>query len=721
MPSLSNFFEQALGPTKGYFCVAARKTKGRFTEQFFAYPEDMDKALEFIRDRKITENVYFCPQVLSEKRRVKENVTLVSAIWADLDDCPPEVMHISPSVVLETSTQRWQALWYLNEEVLGADAEAVARKIAYGHSDQGSDRSGWDLTQLLRVPGTFNHKYTTDNGSPQVRITKWDVELTYPLSIFDVYAQVPGYEYLDIPFPDNMVLEKGEEILERYRFRLNGAAFTTFFRQLEVGGDRSTALFRLEMYCFEAGMNTTEIFQVARDSVVNKFTDEMLLWKDICRAFSKFRENNRTLASPPKDELSILRPEEMQLLQTLPENFVDRYIAWAKTVGDAAEQYHVAGAFVALSSMLCGAIRLPTSFGTIAPNVWFMLLADTTLTRKSTAMDLAMDCITEIDESIMMATDGSMEGLMTALSVRDNMPSVFLRDEFTGLVEQMHKKDYMAGMPEFLAKIYDGKTQKRMLRKEEIKVKSPRFIIFAGGIKTKMQRIIQHEHVESGFLPRFVIITAMSDISKVKPLGPPLEQNTTGRNSIVSELKELRQRYPGTRAVTSGGKVIGIEHVAQDISMSQRAWLRFNELDQTLMQIGLDSGDLSDIVVPMNARLSISILKCAMLVAAARTHEGPVVISEWDLIKAAQYGDSWRRYAQDIIVNVGKSEVEHKVTIVLHAIQKKKSFARSRLMQTYHLTAREMNDIEATLINRGLISRGGEGRAVTYNSLLGEN
>ena len=95
-----------------------------------------------------------------------------------------------------------------------------------------------------------------------------------------------------------------------------------------------------------------------------------------------------------------------------------------------------------------------------------MILAETTLTRKTTAMDIPMDLLAEVDESAIMATDGSLEGLFTNLSMRPKKPSVFLRDEFSGLIDAMTKKDYMAGMPEMLTKLYDGKFQRRLLRKE---------------------------------------------------------------------------------------------------------------------------------------------------------------------------------------------------------------------------------------------------------------
>jgi hypothetical protein len=718
MPGLKGFFLSAYGDTEGYMCIASRKKSGQFQERFFKFPEDFGDVAEFVRSKTMVENVYFCPQLLTEKKRDKKHVGLVQCVWSDLDDCHPDNLHVQPSISLETSPGRYQAIWTLDKPVDAETAEAISRRIAYGHAQEGSDRSGWDLTQLLRVPGTRNFKYG-DAEPPYVQVLVWDPELIYSVDDFYMYPQVEGYEYLDIPFPD-LTVRTGQEVLEDVRHKINGAAFTLFHRELAEGADRSALLFRLEMYCFEALLSMAETFQVCRDASCNKFDEDIRLWKDICRARARFDTNRKQSSMPPSGEISLLSDSEKTLIKELPPTFVDRYIEWAKTVGDAAPQYHVAGAFVALSSVLAGSIKLPTSFGTVQPNVWFLLLADTTLTRKSTAMDLAMDLIMEVDESILMATDGSLEGLTTALSARSGQPSVFLRDEFTGLVDQMHKKDYMAGMPEFFAKIYDGKTQKRLLRKEEIIVRDPRLIIFGGGIKSKMTRILSFEHVESGFLPRFVIITAESDISRVKPLGPPVALNIEGRDRILAELRDINQRHSSNVPISVNGKVVGMTRQAQDIKMSQDAWHRFNILDQTLSQIGLDAGEMADVVVPTNARLAASMLKCAMLLAAARTEEGPVEVTEYDILKAASFGDQWRRYAQEIVLNVGKSEAEHKITLVLNAIQKKQTMTRSRVMQTYHLTAKEMSEIENTLVNRGLITKGGEGRGISYNTLLQE-
>lgn len=713
MAGLEDFFAAAFGETEGYCCIATKHSSGKFDEHFFKYPEQAEAIVRTVRARALAEDVYFCPQLTNVAKRVKTNVELCASIWADLDNCEPSNLHVAPTCAWQTSPGRYQAIWSLDEAVDPEDAEEISRRIAYGHTDQGSDRSGWDLTQLLRVPGTRNYKYGQGAEAPQVRIVAWN-DNKYALEAFSSYPQVEGYEYLDIPFPD-FIPEKGEEILERNRFKINGAVFSLYHRAPET--DRSSALFRLEMYCLEANLSAAETFQVCRDSACNKFEDNHLrLWKDICRAQGRHKDQIRVATLPPSSEPSLVTDiEKAEVLRD--DSFVERYVEWAKTVGDAAWQYHEAGAFIMLSSILSGSLRLPTSYGAVLPNLWFMILADTTLTRKSTAMDLATDIVMEVDESILMATDGSLEGLMTSLQARAGKPSLFLRDEFTGFMEQMGKKDYLSGMKEFLTKLYDGRQQKRLLRKEEIIIRDPRLIMFAGGIKSKMQRIVTSEDVESGFMPRFIFITAESDPKRVKPLGPPVEVSTEGRDVIVAELRRIRDTYVLTEPIMLGDKVVGVRDRVQDVKMTAEAWLRYNQVEQTLTDLGVSAGsELVETLVPMYVRLAVNILKAALLLAASRC-EDQVVVGVQDIVRAASYGDVWRRYAQDIIVNVGKGSAEHKIGLVLNAIQKKKTFPRSKLMQTYHLTAREMDDISKTLIQRGLITDGGAGRAMVYNTV----
>src|SRR5271166_4096826 len=111
-------------------------------------------------------DVYFCPNLFSRPRRRKELVLPSCWLYADLDTVIPvrTAAELSPTVAWETSPGRYQAMWQLDGHLDPAQHEILNRKLTYA---LGADKGGWDLTQVLRVPGTINHKYAE---KPEVKL-----------------------------------------------------------------------------------------------------------------------------------------------------------------------------------------------------------------------------------------------------------------------------------------------------------------------------------------------------------------------------------------------------------------------------------------------------------------------------------------------------------------------------------------------------------------------
>ena len=61
-----------------------------------------------------------------------------------------------PTAIVVSSPGREQYWWRLSRPVAPEEGEDLNRRLAYAMA---ADLSGWDLTQLLRVPGTRNRKY----------------------------------------------------------------------------------------------------------------------------------------------------------------------------------------------------------------------------------------------------------------------------------------------------------------------------------------------------------------------------------------------------------------------------------------------------------------------------------------------------------------------------------------------------------------------------------
>jgi hypothetical protein len=717
---IAAFFKVIFGQAAtGKVCIALldRSTKS-FQETYFRWPQELDQVVDFCTNSGEKYEVYFCPQILKSNGRTKANIKYCTVAWADLDTCDPAKCLVRPSIEVESSPGRFQAYWLFEELAEPEVAEDISKRIAYYHKKDGADSSGWDLTQILRVPYTLNHKYTPPE---KVKITHSKRNL-YRQGDFVAYPEARGAEFVDMPPAEQFPDTDPEALLQSRRLKLNPVAFQLLNEEptrTNAAGEISWSedLWRLMLLSFEAGLSREEVFVVARGAKCNKYArdgkPEAYLWKEVGRAYQKHMENLNVVVVPDNVLGPLLTEEEKEYVKD-KETFVDRYVEWASGLGDAAVQYHEAGAFIILSALLAGRVVLPTSFGNMLPNLWFMLLADTTLTRKSTSMDLSVDLLMEVDPDAVMATDGSIEGMLSALSTRPGRASIFLRDEVTGLLESMTRREYMAGMAELLTKLYDGRTLKRVLRKETIEVRDPVLVMFAGGIRNRMQQLVTLEHVSSGFLPRFVFLTATSDMERVQPLGPPTERDLGNREVLLEEMRSIIRHYHVTQDVTIHATGVTIPAPKKWLAqLTPEAWQRYGLFERKLLQLGIES-ERPDIMTPVYDRLAKSTLKAAVLLAAAESRDDSVIVGIDHLLQAMLRADKWREYAVDIINGVGKSADERDLERIMVMIKKSPGITRSRIMRAFHLTAPRATALFTTLEQRGLVRSNSYGKGTTY-------
>jgi RecA-family ATPase len=130
-------------------------------------------------------DLYFCPVLFKENKRQKEFALATNILWADLDPVHPNDCRLKPSIAWESSPGRYQALWFLTVEVSAEEASQLSKRIAYA---DGGDRSGWDVTQVLRIPGTHNYKY---DSAPEVQLL-WAKRNAY--SVDEIMAAYPQIE-----------------------------------------------------------------------------------------------------------------------------------------------------------------------------------------------------------------------------------------------------------------------------------------------------------------------------------------------------------------------------------------------------------------------------------------------------------------------------------------------------------------------------------------------
>lgn len=718
------FFEYLFSKDEGYVVIATTRPPARadtYNEQFFEWPAQKSEVFDFIDKVTPTHNVYYCINVFSVPRRKKENAIPQNLVWADLDSARPDQLAIPPQCVVESSPNRFQGVWRLDQKVDPTVAENYSKRIAYHHADIGVDK-GWATTKMLRVPGTYNFKYALDD--PPVVELRSMLQTMLPIDLFEALPppEVSADEIPDTAVPEIEKLPTSEMIIYRYQNAMIQLGLSSLFAKFyseEPEQDWSKALWRLISLCFDAGMTAEECFVIAKNSKCNKYERDSRpdshLWRDILKKEIEHQVNlsfmvgNKLLILP-----QLLTSEETD---TVSPTIVDDYLKWAVDATDAVPVYHELGCAVLLSSLLSASLRLDVRNSKIVPNIWGMVLGDSTLTRKTTAMDMAMDFVLEIDRDLILGSDASAEGLMTALSGRPQQVSIFYRDEITGFFHSLQKKEYMSTVPEIMTKLYDvPKYLVRRLRKDTYVVSEPIFVFFGGGIRDKLYSLVPDEFFLSGFMPRFLVVNGYADTVNIRPLGPPDGEDTGQRQNLMETFRALYRMYSQDQiAITAPDGTTTTMMPEVEVFFTGDMWKRAAKIEQTLV----DAAKLSlehDKALPAFSRMYVSLLKLTMLFAAARQEPDnhKVVANMGDLINATSYIQRWGRDMVDLILNSGMGSDEVIIRGIYSTVERNPGILRSALMDKFRLDANKMSLYEKTLIERLLINTVKRGRGTLY-------
>lgn len=408
--------------------------------------------------------------------------------------------------------------------------------------------------------------------------------------------------------------------------------------------------------------------------------------------------------------------------EDLPGTFIDAYAEWAHTLTDAPKQYHKAIGASILSTVMTPHISLRTSFGVFVPNIWIMILAGTTLTRKSTSLDIARRLLDDVMDDYLLATDGSPEGLLTELGVRDGKISLFHRDEITGFMSAVIHKEYMSGLLEGFTRLYDGQPEVRMLRREKIEINNPHLIIMSGGIKSRMEEIVGMDHIRSGFLPRFIFVTGTTTPEQMRPIGPPSDEEImpllgeeSPRDRIVNKLWRIHHFYNEPEKVDEEPAVIKIAGITKltappkpkqvKLQGTPEFWLRLQQLEEDSRNLGAASSD-PNLYGPLYDRLKNSILKVAILLCGADLRDK---ITDEDLQKAIYLGEEWLTTVTEFALAIEQqphlNEWEKRCEKIAGWVraQHPVSHTQTEVMQRFRIRKRDIVDIEETLMARRMV------------------
>lgn len=284
----------------------------------FYWPRDKDKIIDHMASHEM-HDLYWCPVVFEEPARQEQNAGPEYCLWADLDDVDPNLIEdYPPSIAWETSPDRFQALWlmsYRTRRAMSAPGMENQRLTYY----LGADKSGWDSTQLLRVPGWVNHKpeYKKNGEFPRGKLLWTDGRQYEP----DEFDDLPEVEFTTADVSDAIEFDiehiDRHKVIARVKLKLNKRARAAL-SATQASGDVSNELFYLMRCLADVGCSLAEIVAVTRETVWNKFegrADEMK--RLITEAGKAISQRSEAKTQEVEEELDQERPDPDLLVNLL--------------------------------------------------------------------------------------------------------------------------------------------------------------------------------------------------------------------------------------------------------------------------------------------------------------------------------------------------------------------------------------------------------------------
>lgn len=332
-----------------------------------------------------------------------------------------------------------------------------------------------------------------------------------------------------------------------------------------------------------------------------------------------------------------------------PASFVARYVALGLRRTDAPATAHEAMAVAVLSALAGPAPRLPiaTEAGGWRLALWVMYIAASTFGRKTTVLEFARAIITAVlGENAVLNWEGSPQGILQRLQEQDGKATVFVRDEYSGLMAQMNRGGHLAGLPQLFIRSFDGKplenvrTRKKNADGEKIedtdRVTNPYLVKATASVFDAFVERCTIDNVLDGYLARFIFVTGRATPQPVKRLTPDI-------------IKEHERLVESAREFHAKAKRLSLLEITD--AVLERNW----NLEQDWAAEALHSSR-PDAAAPALKRLSESVLKVAALLAIDGTDPDTTpVVTAADYAHAQRMGEGWKQAALDVIEKLGQT------------------------------------------------------------------
>lgn len=243
--------------------LSTKSLDGHWEDHKFLFNDHLESKLKiwFKKYSPKKYDLYFCPLPYSSNRRDKNKVEPLNILWSDIDD--GSISKVPPSILWKSSNKRYQGIWLLDKKYNPLDVEETNQDLAYY---LGADKGGWDLTQVLRIPGTLNHKYDPPNRVRKYKTTGEVFKLRKITKKVSKGRKKTNKEEVNISSKDEL-----GKLIVKYKSKISRKTIRLLMQERVEAGKRSDMLWFMENQLSDAGIPPDDIINLIKYSKWNKY------------------------------------------------------------------------------------------------------------------------------------------------------------------------------------------------------------------------------------------------------------------------------------------------------------------------------------------------------------------------------------------------------------------------------------------------------------------
>lgn len=628
-----------------------------------------------------------CPREIESG--TEENIKTITALWVDLDIPVAEAMEklkefpLQPSITVN-SGRNTHLYWLLKDpESVQSNTKGILKGLA---QTLGADHC-FDLPRVLRLPGTKNFKDL--NNPKDVEMVAFEPDIQYTLSDFSSYeVEIPKKNEQPAFFSN----ETPEICLEN--LEISGGTLELILHGKRDGDkypSRSEADYKVVCDLVKGGCSD-DVIKAIFDSypIGSKYReqDERYLKRTIenarkdVAAQDALLKSYEVMADDPKavpDAARTDRELPSFTLDLFPEGLLRDYVEFAYPLTEAPIQYHMAVGLIMVASILGRNVFLEEGAATFYPNLYMLVIGESGITRKSTALRMVNKFIPYINPDLIMGTNLSLEGFIEAF--RDHPYRLMIYDEIKHLLVN-DSKPYGAGLISAITAVWDNppfyRIELKSLDHDQKTIQTPTLNFIAASTRDWFN--VSESDIRGGFLGRFVPILSGGE-DRILAIMPDIDRQAQER--LLNRLKDLQfinrqySWHPDARTVFE-------EHY-------RRLRREFKDLDNKVN------------IQPYWSRIDTNLRKLSMIFDVC-SPDPAFQITLNNLQYAIRFMDNVTKYYRLMLESLTFSKMERKEQDFLNKLEASGgSCDHSKIMKDIHLDADMMKKVVASLLEKDLI------------------